>query len=325
MLDALQAGVSMRAGEGPRGTNLYYGHSTCVASKAAGETLGAAKKAILVPVKMGLRYQIDLLDGLTKTARDIRINGRQKKAVLLVTVGSILNESILHLAGLFEQAMSFFIRLGVPVVVATGNQANELDDHGQLLTEIDQYPAVLASSRFPIINVGNMMWNGDLAPDSQRGERLVINAIGEDVPCMDQFGNVLRARGTSMCKFCKCNTAYVHCGLVVNLFLAAPLVAGYVAILLSLKNKENLPFNEEGLKEIDFLTRLRDFLTDKKSWTSPFGYKALRNRISSEVYRQYSSQPAPEEGTPGSASDEEGTSESASDEEGTSESAGVEN
>ena len=66
------------------------------------------------------------------------------------------------------------------------------------------------------------------------------------------------------------------------------LVAGYVAVLLSLADPE-LPFNQPGLSDMDSVIKLRDYLRDEKSWAPPGGVRQLRNqapwesRISAEL------------------------------------------
>ena len=72
-------------------------------------------------------------------------------------------------------------------------------------------------------------------------------------------------------------------GAVANPFLAAPLVAGYVAILLSLKDT-SLPFREAGISNQEFVTRIRNFLRDHRSRTGPKGDKILHNGITKREY-----------------------------------------
>ena len=55
-------------------------------------------------------------------------------------------------------------------------------------------------------------------------------------------------------------------------------MAGYVAVLLSIPDPD-LPFNEPGISGTEFVTRVRDYLRNEKSWTSPGGTRNLRNQI----------------------------------------------
>ena len=87
---------------------------------------------------------------------------------------------------------------------------------------------------------------------------------------------------------------------MVNLFLAAPLVAGYVAILLSLTDT-SLPFKEVGISNRQFVERVRDFVRDERSMNGPSGFRGLNNGISIWDYMAYTTSGMRLGGSPGVA------------------------
>lgn len=58
-------------------------------------------------------------------------------------------------------------------------------------------------------------------------------------------------------------------------------MAGYVAVLLSIPDSD-LPFNQPGISNTEFVTRVRDYLQNEKSWISPGGARNLRNQITQQ-------------------------------------------
>ena len=61
------------------------GHGTCVASKAIGNTFGAAKQATLVVIKLADTAMASLLDGLNSVIRNVTTKGRRGYGIILLT------------------------------------------------------------------------------------------------------------------------------------------------------------------------------------------------------------------------------------------------
>ena len=170
-----------------------------MASKAIGSNLGSAKKAFLVPVKLGALSSIIMIEGLIATAKDIKAKGRQRKAVILISMGAYW-ESPDPVFQFYHRAVGLFMELGVPMVSSAGNSALETNAFGQLRTNIDTAPSIFASV-YPIITVGNVFWDGNLSPDSQHGNLLVVSAVGAGDICLDPDGTYIEVSGTSVCMF----------------------------------------------------------------------------------------------------------------------------
>ena len=205
VLDALRTRDAMEQMEGPQGTSDLSFHTTCVASKAIGTTLGSSKKAILVPVKLGTRLLSSYLHALWEITYDITHNGRQRKAVVfqssstpILATASDMERT--YAINVWRALIMELISHGVPVISTSGNQAQELNHLGQQRTNIDTMPSLLASE-VPMIPVGSLLQNGELHPFSQRGPLLVTNAVGTDIQCIDKVGNLHLKSGSSLCKF----------------------------------------------------------------------------------------------------------------------------
>ncbi|KAJ5155470.1 hypothetical protein N7492_008273 [Penicillium capsulatum] len=270
VLDAVQTDYCKTLyGNEPRGYESRGTHSTCVASKAIGKTYGASKKAFLVPVKIGDMDLSGLSQGLDAAAKNVRDEGRQKQAAVLISAGSekVVDEHNLGDDEVVYQSQNDYIGiladLGVSTIVATGNDANEMDGNGKLRLEPDTLPDILAKHH-PIILVGNVDWDGKLWASSQRGDLVTSNAMGVDVTCVGKSGKKMTDTGTSF---------------------AAPLMAGQVANFVSSKDP-SLPFNAEGISNREFVVKIRDFIRDEAYWKRSSGVKSLWNLVTKEIYEE---------------------------------------
>ena len=207
VLDALQTVYSQNMGEGRRGTKPGAFHSTCVASKAMGVIFGTAKKATLVPVKLGLPFFAALMAAFRIIAEDVENNNRQRKAVVMFSMGGrpLPRSYNVEDRGSAEvmtirQAIERLVSLGVPIVTSSGNHGLMTNLQGEQRTDIDTSPGVFASV-YPLIVVGAVFTTGEIIPASQRGPLLTTNAVGQSVQCLDSYGNIMIISGTSFSKF----------------------------------------------------------------------------------------------------------------------------
>lgn len=162
-----------------------------MANKAVGNEYGSAKKAFLVLVKIGDVQDDCIVEGLDVAAKDIEAKGRQRKAVVLVSLVTEYeveaNEDDDPFVEAQRENIGKLVQLGIPVVSASGNWTQLKGDLGKLRTNIDTMPAIFASVH-PMIPVGNVNWDGQLQAGSQRGDHVVTNAMGTDITCIDRKG-----------------------------------------------------------------------------------------------------------------------------------------
>lgn len=86
--------------------------------------------------------------------------------------------------------MSTLINIGVPVVLAAGNEATAGDN------QVSQAPQIFANGNaFPIINVGSANADGVISDFSRRGDKVSIFADGEEVTCKGYYPD--KESGTS--------------------------------------------------------------------------------------------------------------------------------
>ena len=101
-------------------TEDCHGHGTHVASSAVGTTLGIARAAKLVPVRVfgcsGSGLTSDIIDGLNWIASQVSTNGY--RSVVNMSLGGLANSAI-------DTAVNNLISQGVVVVVAAGNDARD--------------------------------------------------------------------------------------------------------------------------------------------------------------------------------------------------------
>ena len=124
---------------------------------------------------------------------------RAHKSVVLVTAGNENQQTQADLADQYIQEVYLprlqeLFRLGIPVVCAAGNEAEE-----QGRPNIDTLPAFLESEDTPLINLGATANNGNRIPMSQDGDLVTIYAPGDQVEgqsTTDMFGGV--TSGTSL-------------------------------------------------------------------------------------------------------------------------------
>lgn len=158
-----------------------------------------------MPVKIGDMDLSGLSQGLDAAAKNVRDEGRQKQAAVLISAGSekVVDEHKLGDDEVVYQSQNDYIGiladLGVSTIVATGNNANEKDGNGKLRLEPDTLPDILAKHH-PIILVGNVDWDGKLWASSQRGDLVTSNAMGVDVTCVGKSGKKMTDTGTSFGK-----------------------------------------------------------------------------------------------------------------------------
>ncbi len=102
------------------GTSDCNGHGTHVASSAAGTTYGVAKLATVVPVRVldcdGSGSTSDVINGLNWVASNIQSTNNQ--AVVNMSLGGSFD-------AILNTAVRNIVNLGVPVVVAAGNDAQD--------------------------------------------------------------------------------------------------------------------------------------------------------------------------------------------------------
>ena len=208
VLDALQTTDSIKNGEGPRGTFFRNYHTTCVASKAIGLTLGSSKKAMLVPVKVGPVTILSYLEALWLAGYDIAEKRRHRKAVVLMTSSVSIQSGLsilaikLHMeiaSKIGRDTIERLISHGIPIISSAGNYALWPNGHGQLRNITDMVPSIFARDT-PLIAVGFLQRNGELHPTSQHSP-LGTNAVGTDIECIDYFGHIITTSGSSYCKF----------------------------------------------------------------------------------------------------------------------------
>ncbi|KAJ3545794.1 hypothetical protein NM208_g2326 [Fusarium decemcellulare] len=175
------------------------GHGSCCASKAVGKSVGVAKKADLVVVKLKMTSW-SLLKAWQAVVLDVKENGLQGKAVVSnskackYTYISLKPEVALTFAlaigwrverdeqwfiGVLEMLLKNLEELDVVVVSSAGNFG--------MMYEVNTYPSKFAD-RLPIIVTGAVDNKGQLAEFSQTGELVTTTAPGVQVKCVAKSG-----------------------------------------------------------------------------------------------------------------------------------------
>ncbi|KAL0930143.1 alkaline serine protease Alp1 [Colletotrichum truncatum] len=199
-------------------------HGTCVISKIVGKTVGVAKRANLITVRMDTTPgEFDLVKAWQTIRNDIEKKGLHGKAVVttsIVTYPTKKPEYNKQLATDLLKVLRSILAADVPIVCSAGNDA---DKKGGSVTP-NTLPSVLAKYLPSIIVVGAATLDGRMTSFSQRGDLLSTWAVGEDIQCADyeSLTGLYTDSGTSY---------------------AAPQIAGLAAYLMS-----NPEFSDEFKK-----------------------------------------------------------------------------
>ena len=165
----------MRGGHNTRDeTPATGGHSTCVASKAFGRLLGAAKYATPVVVKMPRFDDASMIHGLDTIARHVKRYGREGRSIVNISWGSYTTyhfsephppyrQQIYDLDDFGHRMLSTMrslSALAVNVVCAAGNYAATPGhfgprQHVDTIPAVFGHPDVISDIGGSIIAVGN--------------------------------------------------------------------------------------------------------------------------------------------------------------------------
>ncbi|GJC92598.1 alkaline serine protease Alp1 [Colletotrichum higginsianum] len=161
-------------------------HGTCVASKAVGKTVGVAKRANLVTIRIDYTLgEFDLIGAWQAVLNDIKDKTLRGKAVVsasTVTYATKNAERNRELVSKLTEILQTIFSMDVPIICAAGNDAAK--EGGSI--EPNTLPSVLAKNKkLPIIVVGAATADGTMASFSQRGDLLTTWAVGQDVKCAD--------------------------------------------------------------------------------------------------------------------------------------------
>ncbi|KAJ5086389.1 subtilisin-like protein [Penicillium alfredii] len=199
---AIQTQASIDKGEHPEVDDDPQSHGTAVAIKALGTKFGVAKKAILIPVKIAGRTDYDLQTGVNAAGRDImgQRDRRWRKSIVVAAMGSKDPKSNSDPeAGVFAERFTNLQDMGVPVVLASGNYAQEVW-HGHRRTDIDILPAIVAQRGIPVSVIGSVDYLGNMMPASQGGHLLTACTMGHRVETYNKHGRLFHPSGTSVGK-----------------------------------------------------------------------------------------------------------------------------
>jgi hypothetical protein len=175
--------------QAPDEDNSERSHGTKVASVAVGQRFGVAKKATLVSVK-ALLDSIDLLQAIDNIYKDVVFdNPSRVQKTVVVCPWSVENDDKQLLAA-FRATFDRLFKMGIPVVMSSGNHRKSSDD-------INRLPQVLSAPDFPLINAGGSTINGERVDTSQGGPKLTVHAPGIDVEVSNKDGIKAVAKGTS--------------------------------------------------------------------------------------------------------------------------------
>lgn len=271
----------------PNESPVAGGHSTCTASKAAGDIYGAAKNATLVVVKMPNFTEQSVTEIMSNIIDHIETKGRQGKSVVTISWGSGpetgYGPSPRFWQDLHDDCRTLLLQLDVHIVAAAGNSAQETAGPGRgKRTVVDTAPAIFAGSpvryfgmTLPILVVGNCYTNGLRYKDSQTLYGFAYDQLyapGVDVQCASGTSTTASGiwTGTSFCKYCKQILSIQGFDLLsVTLLifsLAAPLVAGVIANLMR-------------TGQLSAGVRFWQYLYDHASWKRQNGKLVIWNTV----------------------------------------------
>lgn len=212
----------------------YGSHGTAAAALAAGNGMGVAPAADILPVKVCQSNGICTLPGVIQGAcYALKNGGDPKKLVLNMSLGGDTPSAIL--SGILQNATE----LGVPVVASVGNEWNRRQDH---LGRLNHYPADArdatdkpiagvigagALGRFPELAPANFSHEGTYLDVFAPGVKSVVN-IPTTIP-----GATNEYDGTSF---------------------SAPIVAGALALSRETDSTSNAAKLEQNIKALTCAT-----------------------------------------------------------------------
>ena len=165
-----------------------------MASKVCGAKTGVAKQTTVVSVMHAdqITSKLACLNLILRNVQERQSNGQALagRTVLSMSFSDAPLDVTKKEARYLQSLLQAIMNLGVICVCAAGNFAIDL---GFPRTH---YPALLATTEFPLIPVGAVDVTGTVAPFSQEG---MIYAVGVDSPCASLDDNILTtdADGTS--------------------------------------------------------------------------------------------------------------------------------
>ncbi|KAH8730501.1 peptidase S8/S53 domain-containing protein [Phaeosphaeriaceae sp. PMI808] len=206
-------------------------HGTKVASVALGQRFGVAKKATLISVKTTSKA-VDNLAAFELVYTDIAIKNPTRAKKSIVNVSWTLGNSA-NIQSELRKAIEPLLNIGVPVVVASGNQRKSSDSS-------DEAPATLYAPDFPIIVVGGTDPNGNRDSFSQGKRANAVHAPGSQIDVSNKDGTKAQDKGTSF---------------------AAPAVCGLIATYMAY---DTIPWDEKKTNK-GRVTEIRNYLRSDKS------------------------------------------------------------
>lgn len=198
------------------------GHSTCVASKAAGGIYGSSRLSTLVVVKMPDLRPTSTCEIFSTITDHILENDRLGRSIVTVSWGSKdpIRLDDIDRGGYWShwrrvrRQIEELDAIGALLLFAAGNEAQETDRMGHLRTEVDTAPAIFAvkSTTHRVLAVSNVDSRGRLWRTSQSltkpfADRWNVFAPGVQIKCAthDSNSKVRIDTGTS---FGRSKTAY---------------------------------------------------------------------------------------------------------------------
>ncbi|KAH7064342.1 peptidase S8/S53 domain-containing protein [Paraphoma chrysanthemicola] len=238
----LQTQPSIDGGEDPQADDNHEidSHGTIIAAKALGTRFGVAKSATLIVVKAS-KFVSDDSAGLRLVVDHMRQNpGRAERSVVLMSVGSpqAINyeqaKADLSYKAIYETPLTQLTEMGVPVVLAAGNN---LPEEGSNRPHIDTVPQIYASQSLPLILVGAADFEGKRVTQSRYGDQLTIYAPGHSILSLSKGGF---DSGERLCT----GTSY-----------AAPQVAGLIATYLTQDSVNGRWAGLQGAQRVEEIRR----------------------------------------------------------------------